>query len=191
MSTAILNKSKYPSGDLAVWIFIIAELLVFGLFFSSYAITRINNIELFEFYQLTLDRTSALLNTLALISSSYFVVRSVIATKQNQQKSAFNWMLLAIVMGMAFVVIKTIEFEHHLSQDITLSTNTFYMFYLSLGFFHYLHVILGLIILSVIAININKGAYNDKEHSGIESGANYWHMVDLVWLILFPLVYVM
>jgi len=65
------------------------------------------------------------------------------------------------------------------------------MFYLSLAFFHYLHVILGLVILGVLAYNLNKGITLLKNCSSVETGASYWHMVDLVWLILFPLVYVM
>ncbi len=168
-----------------------AELLVFGLFFSAYAITRINNIELFEHYQQNLDTTAALINTLALISSSYFVIKSVLAIKLSQQQQAFRFMLCALLMGMVFIVVKTYEFSEHISQGITLSTNAFYMFYLSLAFFHYLHVILGLIILSVLAYNLNKNNYSAAENTGMETGASYWHMVDLVWLILFPLVYVM
>lgn len=183
--------TKYPPGDLAIWIFIMAELLVFGAFFSAYAITRINNIELFEHYQQTLDTTSALWNTFALISSSYFVVRSILAIQNSQQKKSFIFMLIALFLGLVFVVIKTNEFSIHISQGITLSSNTFYMFYLSLAFFHYLHVILGMVILSVVAYNLNKGIYSNKEHTGMETAASYWHMVDLVWIILFPLVYVM
>ncbi len=183
--------TKYPPGEIIIWLFIMAELMVFGLFFAAYAVTRIDNIELFELYQQNLDTTAALYNTIALLSSSYFVVRSVIAIKHNQQQDSFKWMVLAIIMGLVFIIIKTDEFAHHVSNGITLSTNTFYMFYLSLAFFHYLHVILGLIILSVIARNINKGAYSAKEYTNVETGASYWHMVDLVWLILFPLVYVM
>lgn len=168
-----------------------AELLVFGLFFSAYAITRIENIELFTLYQKNLDRDAALWNTLALISSSYFVVRSVLAVEQSRQRQAYRFMLMALLMGFVFIVIKTSEFAHHIEQGIRLSTNTFYMFYLSMAFFHYLHVILGVVILSVLAYNLNKGVYSSKNISGMESGASYWHMVDLVWLILFPLVYVM
>ncbi len=182
---------KYPPGDLALWIFIIAELLVFGLFFAAYAITRIDNIELFEFYQQNLDRRAALWNTLALISSSYFVVQAVLAIKRMRQQQAFVFMLLALLMGFVFMVIKTQEFAHHIDMGITLSTNTFYMFYLSMAFFHYLHVALGLIILAVLAVNLYKGRYNIENIDGLESGASYWHMVDLVWIILFPLVYVM
>ena len=182
---------KYPPGDLAIWIFIMAELLVFGLFFASYAVTRIDNIELFEFYQQSLDRRAALWNTLALISSSYFVVQAVLAINRARQQQAFIFMLLALLMGLVFMAIKTQEFAHHIDQGITLSTNTFYMFYLSMAFFHYLHVALGLIVLAVLANNIRKGCYSQHDYNGLESGASYWHMVDLVWIILFPLVYVM
>jgi nitric oxide reductase NorE protein len=168
-----------------------AELLVFGLFFASYAVTRIDNIELFEFYQQNLDRRAALWNTLALISSSYFVVQAVLAVKKLRQQQAFIYMVLALLMGLAFMVIKTQEFAHHIDQGVTLSTNTFYMFYLSLAFFHYLHVLLGMVILAVLAYNLHKGRYGPGQYNGLESGASYWHMVDLVWIILFPLVYVM
>ena len=187
----LIKVMKYPPGDLAIWIFIMAELLVFGLFFSTYAITRIDNIELFRFYQQSLDREAALWNTVALITSSYFVLRAIIAIRNAKQQQAFKWMLLALAMGCVFVIIKSYEFAYHIEQGITLSTNTFYMFYLSLAFFHYLHVILGVIILAVLAYNINKGVYTASSHTGMETGASYWHMVDLVWLILFPLVYVM
>jgi len=78
--------TRYPPGEIIIWLFIMAELLVFGLFFAAYAITRIDNIELFELYQQNLDTTAALYNTIALLSSSYFVIRSVIAIKADEQK---------------------------------------------------------------------------------------------------------
>ena len=74
---------------------------------------------------------------------------------------------------------------------MTLSTNTFYMFYLSLTFFHFMHVILGMVILAAVALKARAGGYSVADHTGVETGASYWHMVDLVWLILFPLIYVM
>ena len=81
MSTAVSApaESRYPPGDLAIWIFILAELSVFAVFFAAYAFTRMNQVALFNEYQLTLDRGAALINTLALITSSYFVVRAVAA----------------------------------------------------------------------------------------------------------------
>ena len=182
---------RYPPGDLAIWIFILAELLVFAVFFASYAFTRAGNVELFNTYQQTLDRTSALINTLALITSSYFVVRAVAAIRDNDARTCVNWLLAALVMGALFLVVKSAEYAHHYSAGVNLRTNTFYMFYLSLTFFHFMHVIMGMVILAAVAFKARQGDYSATEHTGVETGASYWHMVDLVWLILFPLVYVM
>lgn len=183
--------NRYPPGDLAIWIFILAELSVFAAFFGAYAFTRMNNVALFNEFQLHLDREAALINTLALITSSYFVVRAVAAIKENQHLICSRWLVAAIGMGALFLVVKTGEYSHHFSQGINLSTNTFYMFYLSLTVFHFMHVIMGMVILAAVAIKAKKGGYSATEHTGVETGASYWHMVDLVWLILFPLVYVM
>lgn len=183
--------NRYPPGDLAIWIFILAELSVFAAFFGAYAFTRMNNVDLFNEFQLHLDREAALINTLALITSSYFVVRAVSAIKENHSLACSRWLVAAMGMGAVFLVVKVGEYSHHFAQGINLSTNTFYMFYLSLTVFHFMHVIMGMVILAAIAIKAKKGGYNAQEHTGVETGASYWHMVDLVWLILFPLVYVM
>lgn len=187
----VVETRRYPPGDLAIWIFILAELSVFAVFFAAYAFTRMGNPELFDTYQQTLDRRAALINTLALITSSYFVVRSVAAIREGNQRGCVRWLSAAIAMGLLFLVVKSAEYAHHLGQGITLSTNTFYMFYLSLTFFHFMHVILGLVILAAVALKARSGGYSAADHTGVETGASYWHMVDLVWLILFPLVYVM
>jgi nitric oxide reductase NorE protein len=185
------EKRDHPPGDLAIWIFILAELLVFGVLFSAYGFTRINNLELFNYFQQQLNRDTALINTLALITSSYFVFMAVRAVKSSHSNESFKWLVAAIIMGLVFVMVKGVEYSHHLGNGVNLSTNTFYMFYLSLTFFHFMHVILGLVILTAIARKTYRGGYHADDMNGMESGASYWHMVDLVWLILFPLVYVM
>ncbi len=186
-----MEKNRWPPGDLVIWIFILAELLVFGVFFAAYAFTRTNHVELFNTYQLTLDRNAALVNTVALITSSYFVVRAVAAIRADDSRGCYRWLLAALAMGLLFLLVKGAEYHHHFSLGINLNTNTFYMFYLSLTFFHFLHVILGMIILAAVALKARRGGYSAAEHTGVETGASYWHMVDLVWMILFPLVYVM
>ena len=182
---------RYPPGDLALWIFILAELLVFGVFFAAYAFTRAQHVELFNTYQATLDRNSALANTLVLITASYFVVRAIGAIRTGRVRGASGWLWAAVGMAALFLLIKGAEYAHHLSLGINLSTNTFYMFYLSLTFFHFMHVIMGMVILGAVALKTHRGSYSAEQHTGVETGASYWHMVDLVWLILFPLVYVM
>ena len=185
------TQRRYPPGDLAIWIFILAELSVFAIFFSAYAFTRMNNVELFNQYQQTLDTTAALLNTITLITSSYFVVRAVAAIREGDARLCERWIWAAIAMGVLFIIIKSTEYAHHFGMGINLSTNTFYMFYISLTFFHYMHVLLGMVILAAVAVKTRQGAYSADEHTGVETGGSYWHMVDLVWLVLFPLVYVM
>jgi nitric oxide reductase NorE protein len=182
---------RHLPGDLAIWIFILAELGVFGLFFAAYAFARSHNVALFDEFQQHLDRRAALVNTLALITGSYFVVRAVAAIREDNRNQCVGWLLAALGMGALFLVVKWGEYAHHFREGITLSTNTFYMFYLSLTFFHFMHVILGMVILAAVAWKAQRGAYSANQHAGVESGASYWHMVDLVWLILFPLVYVM
>ncbi|PHS69534.1 MAG: cytochrome-c oxidase [Methylophaga sp.] len=186
----IETEPKLLPGDLAIWFFIFMELLVFGLFFISYAVTRLQNIELFNQYQLTLNSELGAANTLLLISSSYFVIRAVHAIRLNQVKSCIYWLYAALAAGAGFLILKSIEYVGTFATGISLSTNTFYMFYLSLTLFHVLHVILGMIILLAVAIKAQRGAYNAQNHTGVETGASYWHMVDLVWIILFPLVYI-
>jgi len=183
--------NRYPPGDLAIWIFILIELAVFGIAFVAYAFARMYNVELFNEYQQHLDRRSALANTLVLITSSYFVVRAVHAIKEGSSRFCVRWLSAAMGMGALFLLIKGTEFAHHFASGISLSTNTFYMFYLFLTIFHFMHVIMAMIILAAVALKARRGGYSARDYRGVETGASYWHMVDLVWLILFPLVYVM
>ena len=83
------------------------------------------------------------------------------------------------------------EYAENIGYVINLSTNNFYMFYLSLTFFHFMHVILGMVVLVAVALKARRGGYAADDHVGVETGGSYWHMVDMVWLVLFPLVYVM
>lgn len=185
-----MNRQNLP-GDFAIWIFIFAELLVFGIFFLAYAFARANNVELFNEYQQHLDRESGAINTLVLISSSFFVVRAVDAIKHSAAETCARWLGFAVLSGGVFVWLKLMEFGAKHADGITLSTNTFYMFYLSLTFFHFMHVLMGMVILTVVAVKAHRGDYSLENHTGVETGASYWHMVDLLWIVLFPLVYVM
>ncbi|MGB2833499.1 MAG: cytochrome c oxidase subunit 3 family protein [Methylotenera sp.] len=189
-----LNRTTYHQedlpGDFAIWIFIFAEMMAFGVLFVAYAFTRAKNVELFNASQLTLSRTSGAINTLVLITSSYFVMCGVAAIKHGLSKQCTHWLTGAFLLGGVFVVIKMVEFQAKFAADITMSTNNFYMFYLSLTFFHFMHVLMGMIILAVIIMKAKRGGYSAQDYIGVETGASFWHMVDFLWIILFPLVYI-
>ena len=187
---AVQTGRRLP-GDLAIWVFILSEMLVFAVFFAAYAFARAKNVELFNEYQQTVNRDLGALNTFLLITGSWFVVRAVQAAHRDDLPAVPRNILLGFLCGGGFLVVKVIEYAAKFGAGITMSTNTFYMFYISLTFFHFMHVILGMVILAVIWTQARKGAYTSQDAHGLESGAAYWHMVDLLWIILFPLVYVM
>ena len=178
------GKQHLP-GDFAIWIFILAEMAVFGLLFLTFLFTRMFNVEMFAEGHDHLNRLAGFINTIALITSSYFVVLAVNAIKQNRQKVCFYWLLAALASASVYVGVKLWEYSQSIAAGYDLSTNTFYMFYYFLTFFHFAHVLLGMIILTVVARK-----YSQEDYYGVETGASYWHMVDLVWIVLFPLLYV-
>ncbi len=186
----VLVEPRLLPGDFAIWFFIFAELLVFGIAFISYAVARVQNVDMFNQFQLTLNRELGAANTLLLITASYFVVRAIHAIRLDDVKGCIRWLYASLGCGGGFLLLKSVEYNDKFSEGINLGTNTFYMFYLSLTMFHFLHVILGMIILFAVAIKAQRGGYSAQSHIGVETGASYWHMVDLVWIILFPLVYI-
>jgi len=188
----LTSKRELPPGDFGIWIIIYVELVTFGALFLGYAFSRRLEIELFNESQLLLNQQTGFINTLVLITSSWFVVQSVKLIKQGQSKEiAARWLLSAIAMGFIFIMIKSMEFSDKFEQGINLSTNTFFMFYLLLTVFHFLHVVLGIVILFTLYQNTKKSKYTQDSHEGLLTGASYWHMVDLLWIVLFPLVYIM
>jgi nitric oxide reductase NorE protein len=180
--------SRRLPGDLAIWFFILAELLAFAVFFSAYAFARASHVEEFNLYQQTLDRNLGALNTLLLITGSWFVVLAVQAAHRDNRAAIGRNLLLGFLCGGGFLVVKVFEYAAKFGAGISMSTNTFYI---SLTFFHFMHVILGMVILGILWVQARKGVYGAHDAHGLESGAAYWHMVDLLWIVLFPLVYVM
>ncbi|MBL1271037.1 MAG: nitric oxide reductase NorE protein [Marinobacter maritimus] len=177
-------------GDIAAWIFIFAELAVFGIMFIGFAVARSLDPATFHAGREVLHPLIGLLNTAALITASYLVATSV--HQLRHRRSGVQWRLwLAVAVSCIYTVGKVYEYVNLYSQGYNLGTDTFFMFYFFLTFFHFMHVILGQVILIVLAVKVGNGDYDGSDMNGMESGASYWHMVDLVWLVLFPMIYVL
>ncbi|OIP16104.1 MAG: cytochrome-c oxidase [Comamonadaceae bacterium CG2_30_57_122] len=186
-----VTEIPYLAGDLAVWLIILAELLTFGIFFLSYAFARTFDVALFNASQTTLDLNSGGINTALLITGSWCVVRAVQAVKRDASAVGVRWLMAALVCGSGFVVIKLIEFSAKADAGIDLSTNSFYMFYFLLTAFHFFHVLAAMVFLSILLFKTRAGRYGSQDVHALETGAAFWHMVDLLWIVLFPLIYVM
>jgi nitric oxide reductase NorE protein len=179
------------AGDLSVWLIILMELLTFGILFVSYAFARTFEVALFNASQSTLDLNSGAINTALLITGSWCVVRAVQAVKRDASVMGARWLIAALACGSGFVVLKWLEFSAKAAAGIDLSTNTFYMFYILLTAFHFFHVLAAMVFLTILLVNTHAGRYGSQDHHALETGAAFWHMVDLLWIVLFPLVYVM
>lgn len=184
------SAKTYLPGDLAMWFFILAELTVFAIFFITFAVTRQIYPQMFIDGQVYLHPVAGAINTIALITSSLFVALSVQDIKQGAEDTAKRYLLGALVMAAIYIVVKSWEYAQLVDSGIGLSTNSYFTLYFMITAFHYMHVLLGMVILAAIALKIQRGGYQGKSISGFEAGACYWHMVDLVWVILFPLIYV-
>ena len=181
---------KRLPGDIAMWFFILAELLVFAIFFFGFAVAEQMNAEMFIAGKQQLHPEAGLANTIALITSSFVVAISLPMMHKGQSKKAAYTLFAAQLVAVIYLIVKLWEYQALFNAGIDIETNTFFTLYFLITFFHFMHVLLGMVILTFIAIKASKGEYQPGNMSGFESGACYWHMVDLLWIILFPLIYV-
>ncbi len=170
-------------GNPFMWILIISELVVFGAFFLSFAVARSLDPETFMESQNHLDRLAGALNTMVLITSSFCAAAAVRAGIDNDSTRSRLWLGLAFMLGVLFLVVKIYEYQAKLALGFDIETNDFFTLYYLITGFHFMHVILGLIILAIVAVK------NSVEN--LETGAAFWHMIDLIWVILFPLIYLL
>ena len=168
-------------GNPRMWILIASEIAVFGAGLAGFAGARIFQPEVFAQSQATLDRLAGTLNTAVLLTSGLLAALAVSARKRGQRRMARTHLGLAGFLGLVFLVIKTIEYAEKSEAGIGIETNTFFTLYFLLTGFHYLHVIFGLILLAIVAV------WDSIEN--LETGAAFWHMVDLVWVLIFPVIY--
>ena len=178
-------------GDGAWWIFLTAEFMTLCLFFVVFGFARHANLQEFEAAQQLLDPRFALANSLVLITSGYAAARAIAALRRSAVKPALTWILIAAALGCVFVGIKGTEYSHKMAQGLNLSSGDFWFFYYFLTGFHFLHVLLGIGFLLWIAVQLLWKPTRPGLLVQAESCAAFWHMLDLVWIVLFPLLYLL
>lgn len=177
-----------PPGGILIWILIFLELSTFGLALVFMASESRTEAELFHFSRLKLNTALGLVNTLILLSSGYFMASSLRHYKNDEMAGSARRLRLAMLLGWIFILIKGWEFVSKIDEDLSISSNTFFAYYWLLAGFHFIHVLIGLIILLLL----NRNAFKAKTAQNLEyfdAGATFWHMCDLIWLIIFPMLY--
>ncbi len=178
---------KMLPGEEGVWILVLGDMIVFGLFFITYLYYRAQETDLFNHAQALLNLHFGVINTLLLLTSSWFVVMGVEAVREGCNRRAKAFLRAAFLCGAGFCAIKAIEYTEKFQEGVTLVTNDFFMYYFMYTGIHLLHVVIGLGVLLFLMQKTDGAAPQDARL--FECGATFWHMVDLLWIMLFPLLY--
>lgn len=163
-------------GDLMIWILIVSELLVFGAGLLAFLGVRAMDPVGFAADQDNLNRVAGAVNTVVLVASGYCAARAVKSAQHMR-----TWLSGAIALGLVFLVVKWMEYAEKARHGIGIETSDFFTFYYLLTGFHAMHVLAGLVIFGLLM--------RWPSPRNLEAGAAFWHMVDLVWVLLFPIIY--
>jgi nitric oxide reductase NorE protein len=178
----------YPPGGILLWIVILLELLTFGIALIILAYYAQEEQQVFHESALKLNAVSGSVNTVVLLASGYCMALSIHYLKEMQTSKSRRLLILTLLLGCVFIIIKSIEYASKIEEGLTLGSNTFFDFYWLLTGFHLIHVITGMVILIWLSVT-QKTKTHAEAVPDLESGAAFWHLCDLIWLILFPVLY--
>lgn len=184
------DQNRVP-GNSGMWVGIFCVLLEFFVLFIIYFFTRIHNPEAFltgPDKLVTLAGTSI---TLLLLTSGYCMVKAVAAIRSDRRKASTLWIIMAIILGFGYPLVKYFEISWYIDHGINGETGAFYAAYYYLTLNHLVHVTWGLLGLFYVALITGIGGYSSKSYSGLEAAALYWHTTDIIWLVLFTFFYIL
>ena len=174
-----------PTGRLAVWWIIASEIVIFGGLLGSYIMYRIAH-DAFAEQAAHTNTWIGAFNTFVLLTSSLFAVLGHKAADARDGKKAARYLYYTAAGGALFILVKSIEWTHEIKAGFTITSSTFWSFYYTAAGLHALHVIAGVVIMLIVA----QQAKRNLELHRVELIGVYWHFVDLVWIFLFPLLYI-
>ncbi len=173
------------TGKLGLWWLLSSEIVIFGGLLGAYIMHRLGHPE-WANQAVHTNVIAGTINTFVLLTSSLFAVLAHQAAEAKDGPKAARYLLLTVGGAVAFLMIKSYEWSVEISHGYTITANTFWSFYYTAAGIHGLHVIIGAIIMLIIAWGANKG----EELHRVELVGLYWHFVDIVWISLFPLLYI-
>lgn len=176
-------------GEPGIWMFIFGDMLVFSLFFVTFAYYRAEDIALYRASQAQLNQMFGALNTFLMLSSSWFVASAVQQGRLGRAQASSRLFGLGFLCGLSFGVVKFFEYGEKIRIGITPATNDFFMYYYMFTGIHLMHVLIGMGVLAYMAAYARAGVGDEKRIRNLESGASFWHVVDLLWIVLFALLY--
>jgi nitric oxide reductase NorE protein len=186
---ALDTRARHLPGEIGIWVFIFGDLIVFALFFLIFLYYKGHEQQSFADSQQHLNQFLAAVNTVLMLTSSWLVATGVHAARKGDTRVAITGFRLAILCGAGFAAVKYIEYGEKIGVGITLNTNHFYQCYYMFTGTHLMHVLLGMCMLYLMIYVLRSGAADARRIRFVEAGATFWHMVDLLWIVLFALFY--
>lgn len=181
--------ARFVPGQPDMWVFVLFEALVFTAYFTVYVVSRSRSPDLFLKSQAHLNLRVGVFNTLVLLASSWSMARSVQAARERSFRAALTNTFLTLLFGFVFLVSKVLEWAAEIGQGFTFTTDEFFSFYYFLTAIHFIHLLIGFVVLGVAVHQLWSPARRSREV--IETCATYWHTVDFLWVLIFALLYVM
>jgi len=181
--------ARFVPGQPDMWAFVLFEALVFTSYFIVYVIRRTQSPDLFLSSQAHLDLRVGVFNTLVLLASSWSVARCVLAARDRSYRAALTHAFLTMALGFVFLVSKVLEWETAIGEGFGFTTDEFFSFYYFLTAIHFLHLLIGFVVLGIAVYQLWSPARRSQQM--IETCATYWHTIDFLWVLIFALLYVM
>jgi cytochrome c oxidase subunit III len=201
VTTMVMEQSHRDDvgSRMGLWLFLFSELILFGGMFIIYAVYRFKHPEEFRLAAAELDVFIGTINTIILLTSSLTVAMSITAIQKGNKYFSMALVGMTLVLALAFLVNKYFEWSHKISiglypQSPGLVNKPqgeilyFGLYYVMTGL-HAVHVIIGMVVLTVMVVFITKEKINQHSFVRLEAGGLYWHLVDIIWIFLFPLFY--
>jgi cytochrome c oxidase subunit 3 len=195
-------EQQHEAAGLGMWVFLATEVMFFGGLFAGYALYRNLYLPGFAIGSHHLDAAIGATNTAVLICSSLTMALAVRAAQLGRRKTLMAFLISTMLLGLAFVLIKVlVEWRHDYLEGFAPGLNftfagphakpveLFFCFYFLMTGVHALHMVVGMGILSVLLVLAWKGRFGPERYNAIETMGLYWHFVDIVWIFLFPLLY--
>ncbi|MCL2724907.1 MAG: cytochrome c oxidase subunit 3 family protein [Polyangiaceae bacterium] len=197
---------QFNTAKLGMWLFIAQEILFFGALFVAYGVYRNWYPEMFKLASHQLDKTLGAANTLVLLFSSLMAALAVSAAQKGKRMATGTYLLVTIACACVFLAIKFVEYKHkvdlgllpgthfepnlpHGVPSLPANSGSFFALYFLMTGLHALHVLVGIGVLTWIWIRNLRGAFSKENYTAVFVAALYWHFVDIVWIYLFPALY--
>ncbi len=198
---SVVSDIRYQAftAKFGMWVFLFTEMLLFGALFIVYSVYRLRNAAAFHLAAQDMSVLIGTVNTIILLISSATIAMSITAIRKNDRKLALILTGITVVLGLMFLVNKYFEWGEHIRQGIYPGSATlalrgqgdvlFFGLYFFMTGLHALHIIIGVTIIIVTMVFISRGRIHSERYSVLENGGLYWHLVDMIWIFLFPLFY--